>query len=244
VGFAARLIKSEAATDVTSLAFSSLATVNYSSMTLSESAFEAPDPSSKKILDVGCGQNKYPGAIGIDSNPRTKADVIHDLGNVPYPFQENEFDLIICRHVIEHVPDVMAFITELHRVAKPNGRIEIVTPHYTNPDWPTDPTHRNHFNSYSFTCFMPDRTPFPFYTTVELKPIRTYVTLANLWRALGIEFLTNLDQRRPSLRFTRKFWEFYLSTIFRGKELHFEFEVVKATVDQPLSSGVSPTAEN
>ncbi|MBA3355802.1 MAG: hypothetical protein H0U18_07670 [Pyrinomonadaceae bacterium] len=48
----------------------------------------------------------------------------------------------------------------------------------------TDPTHRNHFNSYSFTCFMPDRTPLPFYTTLELKPIRTYVTLANLWRAL------------------------------------------------------------
>ncbi len=73
----------------------------------------APAPAStpsKKILDVGCGQNKYPGAIGIDSNPRTKADVIHDLGNVPYPFQENEFDEIICRHVIEHVPDVMAFI--------------------------------------------------------------------------------------------------------------------------------------
>jgi hypothetical protein len=29
------------------------------------------------------------------------------------------------------------------------------------------------------------------------------------------------------MRFTRKFWEFYLSNIFRGKELRFEFEVVK-----------------
>jgi SAM-dependent methyltransferase len=195
-------------------------------MTVSEPA-PASTISSKKILDVGCGQNKYRGAIGIDSNPRTKADVIHDLGDVPYPFQDNEFDEIICRHVIEHVPDVMAFITELHRIAKPGGRIKIVTPHYSNPDWATDPTHRNHLNSYSFTCFMPDRTPFPFYTTVELRPIRTYVTLANLWRALGLEFITNLDQRWPSLRFTRKFWEFYLSNICRGKELSFEFEVIK-----------------
>jgi hypothetical protein len=48
-----------------------------------------------------------------------------------------------------------------------------------------------------------------------------------LWRALGLEFITNLDQRWEALRFTRKFWEFYLSYIFRGKELHFEFEVVK-----------------
>jgi SAM-dependent methyltransferase len=185
------------------------------------------DASLKKILDVGCGQNKFAGAVGIDSNPRSHADVIHDLGVVPYPFADDEFDEVICRHVIEHVPDVMAFVSELHRVTKPGGRIKIITPHYSNPDWSTDPTHRNHFNSYSFTCFMPTRTPFPFYTNVELKPIHTYVSLANLWRALGLEFITNLDQHWPSLRFTRKFWEFYLSTICRGKELHFEFEAVK-----------------
>lgn len=180
-----------------------------------------------KILDVGCGWNKVPGAIGIDANPRAHADVVHDLGVVPYPFPDNEFDEIVCRHVIEHVPDVMALVGELHRIAKPGARITIVTPHYTNPDWATDPTHRNHFNSYSFNCFIEDRQLFPFYTEVRLKAIRTYVSLANLWRAIGLEFLVNLDQRWPSFRFTRKFWEFYLSQICRGKELHFEFEAAK-----------------
>jgi SAM-dependent methyltransferase len=187
----------------------------------------ANDTNSKSILDVGCGQNKFAGAVGIDSNPRSHADVIHDLGVFPYPFKNDQFDEIICRHVIEHLPDVMAFVTELHRITKAGGRIRIVTPHYTNPDWATDPTHRNHFNSYSFTCFMPQETPFPFYTDVELRPIRTHVSLANLWRALGIEWLVNLDQRSPGLRFLRKFWEFYLSNILRGKELRFEFEVIK-----------------
>jgi SAM-dependent methyltransferase len=196
---------------------------------LANDSSQAPSASSPKVLDVGCGQNKYPDAIGIDSNPRTSADVIHDLGVLPYPFPDNEFDLIICRHVIEHVPDVMSFVSELHRISKPAGVIKIVTPHYSNPDWPTDPTHRNHFNSYSFNCFMPDQTPFPFYTTVELRPLRTHVSLANLWRLLGLEWITNLDQRWPALRFTRKFWEFYLSNICRGKELQFEFEVVKAS---------------
>ena len=182
---------------------------------------------AKKILDVGCGWNKTPGAIGIDSNPKAHADIIHDLGSVPYPFPDNEFDQIICRHVAEHVPDVMAFVTELYRITKRGGRIAIVTPHYTNPDWPTDPTHRNHFNSYSFNCFIDDRQLFPFYTDVKLKPIRTHVSLANLWQAIGLEFVVNLDQRWPAFRFTRKFWEFYLSYIFRAKELQFEFEVVK-----------------
>jgi SAM-dependent methyltransferase len=184
-------------------------------------------PTQKKILDVGCGQNKFACAIGIDANPLSHADVIHDLGTFPYPFNDSEFEEIICRHVIEHVPDVLAFVAELHRITKAGGRLQIVTPHYSNPDWATDPTHRNHFNSYSFNCFVPSLTPFPFYTSAELKPVSAHVSLANLWRALGLEFLVNLDQQWPSLRFTRKFWEFYLSTIVRGKELHFEFEVVK-----------------
>ncbi|MDX6384379.1 MAG: hypothetical protein QOK48_1952 [Blastocatellia bacterium] len=185
-----------------------------------------------KVLDVGCGWNKTPGAIGIDSNPRSHADVIHDLGILPYPFPNDEFDEVVCRHVAEHVPDVMAFVTELFRITRSGGHIKITTPHYSNPDWPTDPTHRNHFNSYSFNCFIEERQVFPFYTEVRLRPIRTYVSLANLWRAIGVELLVNLDQRWPGLRFTRKFWEFYLSYILRGKELQFEFEVVK---DGPLT---------
>ena len=185
---------------------------------------------TRRILDVGCGWNKTPGAIGIDANPKTHADVIHDLGSIPYPFPDNEFDDIVCRHVAEHVPDVMSFIAELHRITRPGGRITITTPHYSNPDWATDPTHRNHFNSYSFNCFVDERQLFPFYTDVRLKPLRTYVSLANLWRVLGLEFVVNLDQRWPSLRFTRKFWEFYLSMLFRGKELQFEFLVVKPKI--------------
>ncbi len=180
-----------------------------------------------KILDVGCGANKYEGAIGLDNNPRTSADVIHDLGQVPYPFPDNEFDLIVSRHVIEHVPDVMSFIGELYRITKNGGRIRLVTPHYTNPDWATDPTHRNHFNSYSFNTFTPERAVFDFYTDIQLRPVQTKVTLLNLWRAFGIEFIVNLDQKSAKLRFLRKFWEHYLSNIIRGKELHFEFEVVK-----------------
>ena len=164
-------------------------------MTAPQLHFARAQNPTRKILDVGCGQNKYPDAVGIDVNPRTQADVIHDLGVVPYPFADNEFDEIICRHVIEHVPDVMAFVSELHRITKPGGRIKIVTPHYSNPDWPTDPTHRNHFNSYSFTCFMPCSAPFPFYTTVELRLVSAYVSLANLWRALG---LLCVASRRPT----------------------------------------------
>mgnify|MGYP000271127189 FL=1 len=180
-----------------------------------------------KILDVGCGTNKTEGAIGLDNNPRTSADVIHDLGKIPYPFPDSEFDLIVSNHVVEHVPDVMAFIAELHRITRPGGRIRLLTPHYTNPDWANDPTHRNHINSYTFNTFLPGRQVFDFYTQVQLAPVDCYVSLLGLWKALGIEFLVNLDRTSYKMRFLRKFWEQYLSYIIRGKELRFEFEVIK-----------------
>jgi len=190
-----------------------------------------------KILDVGCGANKTEGAIGLDNNPRTNADVIHDLGEIPYPFADNEFDLVVSNHVVEHVPDVMAFIGELHRITRNGGRIRLLTPHYTNPDWPNDPTHRNHINSYTFNTFLPGREVFDFYTNVELKPVDCYVSLASLWKALGIEFLVNLDRKSYKMRFLRKFWEQYLSYIFRGKELRFEFEVVKDSRQSQSAEG-------
>jgi SAM-dependent methyltransferase len=194
----------------------------------------SPDPavyntSMPKILDVGCGANKTPGAIGLDNNPRTNADVIHDLGELPYPFEDSEFDEIVSNHVVEHVPDVIAFISELHRITKPGGKIRLLTPHYTNPDWANDPTHRNHINSYTFNTFLPGRQVFDFYTDVQLKPVSCYVSLLGLWKAIGLEFLVNLDQSNYKLRFLRKFWEQYLSYIFRGKEIQFEFEVIKGS---------------
>ena len=51
--------------------------------------------------------------------------------------------------------------------------------------------------------------------------------MLNLWRLTGLEFLINLDYRFSSMRFIRKFWETYLNAIVRGKEIHFELEVVK-----------------
>ncbi len=180
-----------------------------------------------KILDVGCGSNPYEGAIGMDYNPRTNADVIHDLDDFPYPFEDNEFDLVVSRHVVEHVPNVIRFMEELHRITRPGGRIRLITPHYTNPDWAGDPTHLHPLNSYSFISFLSDKQVFEFYTDVEMKQISAYVSLLNLWKAFGFEFLVNLDEKYKSMRFFRRFWEQYLCYMIRGKILHFEFEVVK-----------------
>jgi SAM-dependent methyltransferase len=183
---------------------------------------------SHRILDIGCGANKVPGAVGMDMNPRTAADVIHDLDDLPYPFADDAFDEVIGRHVIEHVQNPMAVISELHRITRAGGIVRLLAPHCTNPDFATDLTHRNHLNSYSFRNFTVDRAVFDFYTEARFKQRVCRVTLLNLWRLTGLEYLINLDNRHPRWRFVRKFWEQYLNAVMRGKEIYFELEVVKA----------------
>jgi SAM-dependent methyltransferase len=180
-----------------------------------------------RVLDIGCGANKAPGAVGMDINPRTAADVIHDLDVLPYPFENDEFDEVIGRHVIEHVRDPMAVMQELHRITRAGGLVRLVAPHWTNPDFATDLTHRNHLNSYSFRTLTEDRAVFSFYTDVRFRQREARVTVLNLWKVFGFELLINADHRFPALRFLRKFWEQYLNSVVRGKEVHFALEVLK-----------------
>jgi 2-polyprenyl-3-methyl-5-hydroxy-6-metoxy-1,4-benzoquinol methylase len=56
-------------------------------------------------------------------------------------FRSNHFDIVICAHVYEHVPDAVRLIDEIHRVLKPGGvcyfaagnRLQLIEPHYNLP---------------------------------------------------------------------------------------------------------------
>ena len=62
--------------------------------------------------------------IDGDINPANATYVI-DITNIHYP--ENHFDLIICSHVLGHVPDEAKAISELKRVLKPGCNALIIT---------------------------------------------------------------------------------------------------------------------
>lgn len=47
------------------------------------------------------------------------ADVKADICNLP--FEDNSFDLILCNHVLEHIPDDVKAMQELYRVLKVGG---------------------------------------------------------------------------------------------------------------------------
>jgi SAM-dependent methyltransferase len=61
------------------------------------------------------------------------ADLRLDLTRMDLP--DDAFDLILCSHVLEHVPNDRTAISELHRVLRPGGTALVLTPY--RPDRPT-----------------------------------------------------------------------------------------------------------
>jgi SAM-dependent methyltransferase len=174
-----------------------------------------------RILDVGCGVNKRPGAIGIDRNPASRADVLVDIDRFPYPFRDASFDALQAVHVIEHVSDVIRTMEEFHRLVRPGGEVFIVTPHYSDFSSFCDPTHRWHLNSYSLRYFGPDHAGYSYYSPVRFEEKSVRVQLLSLWRWLGFELLVNAFPR------FRRFWEHYLCFVVRGKSIEWRLRVVK-----------------
>ncbi len=106
------------------------------------------------IIEFGCGNAKKAGAIGIDINPRSQADIIHDLDVFPYPLADNSADHIICRDVLEHVENFIKTMEEIWRIGKPDCLIDICGPFMSSINYFSDPTHKRAFTSRSFDYFI------------------------------------------------------------------------------------------
>jgi len=74
----------------------------------------APEPSLQKVLMT----QPTIDYLSADLNPQL-AMVKMDVTDIPY--EDNSFDIIICNHVLEHVPDDRKAMAELYRVLKPGG---------------------------------------------------------------------------------------------------------------------------
>ncbi len=177
-----------------------------------------------RILDVGCGINKLPGSLGIDRNATTRADVLCDLDHFPYPFRDASFDKLQAIHVIEHVSDVIKTMEEFHRLLRPGGEALIVTPHYTDFSSFCDPTHRWHLTSFSLRYFTEKEFGFGYYSTARFEELSVHVKLLALWRYLGFELAVNASPR------FRRFWEYYLCYVVRGKVIEWRLKTVKVPV--------------
>ncbi len=110
------------------------------------------------VIDIGCGERKVPGALGIDiarlKTVNVLADVRHGL-----PFKDSSVDAAHASHLLEHFDDLPAVMKEVWRVCKPGGRFYVTVPHSSSHymTW-RDPTHKRGVSLSTLTYF--DRSTF------------------------------------------------------------------------------------
>lgn len=92
----------------------------------------------KKIVDLGCGGSKtVPGSVGVDILPngyevantpyRCEGDIMADVQK-PLPFEDESFEVVIARHILEHCTDIIAALEEWKRIMTHDGKMIICVP--------------------------------------------------------------------------------------------------------------------
>jgi len=120
-------------------------------------------------LDIGCGNAKVEGCLGIDINRTRDVDILADV-EVGLPFRDSVFDEVYMNHVLEHVDDVIRVLEEVYRVLKPGGKVFIRVPCFSNFHALTHPQHKHAFHHDSLTVVTSEsKEP---YTNARFKIIR------------------------------------------------------------------------
>lgn len=103
-----------------------------------------------KRLNLGCGKDIRKDWINLDYNQKYGAEVIHDINKTPFPFKQEEFDLVYCSHILEHVDNLFKTLDEISRILKKGGLLHIRVPHFSNGNGYNDLTHKRFFGWFTF----------------------------------------------------------------------------------------------
>ena len=94
-------------------------------------------------LDLGCGQRKQEGHVGVDIAKAEGVDVVFDLRRTPWLWKDNSVESVFSSHFLEHLtgPERIPFMEELYRVMVKGGQALFITPYYASMRSVQDPTH-------------------------------------------------------------------------------------------------------
>ena len=120
------------------------------------------EPKPVKV-NLACVQTRADGFLGIDKVKTDATDIVHDLEEYPWPFENNSVDEIACSHYVEHTKDLIKFMDEICRILKSpytnnkgeeiKSKATIIAPYYSSIRCWQDPTHIRAISEYSFLYF-------------------------------------------------------------------------------------------
>jgi len=106
------------------------------------------------IIELGCGKKKRQGRITVDKADLPNVDIVADMENgLPF-LPDDSVDEIHCRSVLEHIQNFEDLIREIVRVLKKSDKAHVFVPHFSNPFYYSDYTHKRFFGLYTFYYFV------------------------------------------------------------------------------------------
>ena len=168
----------------------------------------------------------------MDCGSVSPPDVVHDLEVIPYPFANDDFELVEADHVLEHLDNPFQVMKEIHRITKDGGKVVIKTPHFSRGF--THPEHKRGFDVTSPFYFDPtflggyqgvtyelDRFKIRWFAQMELKRSVLPRSVFHLLRIIGlvIDCFANLSPMVCS-----RIWCYWVGGF---DELEFHFSVRK-----------------
>lgn len=157
-----------------------------------------------RLLDVGCGRGDLVRAfrsLGLDARgldrekSQAHADIQVKYANIESKrvlFEDEIFDIVFSKSLIEHLFDPTNFMKECFRILKPGGRIILMT-----PDWISqakiffdDYTHRQ---PYTVTAVRDILKIFGF----QAVSSETFYQLPILWRYSALKIVSYILQLFP-----------------------------------------------
>lgn len=178
-------------------------------------------------LDLGCGKNKHPGSIGLDMNPGVNPDVLFEFRNRNLlPFPNDAFDKVWAIDVIEHIRDISWLLSEVHRVCKPEAKVEIRCPHYSHKAAYSDVTHVHRLGIHCLDHFDPSTEygkKYQYYTNFgrnfPYKIERMQLDFSDTFRGKASKMLSRLAGE--------SLYEGYISGFFPINNLEYTLRAIK-----------------
>lgn len=192
-----------------------------------------PDVREPLKIDIGCGPNKKPGFKGIDILPLPGVDFVVDLEKGFSFLKDNSVDEYYTAHFLEHVDNFELVMSEIYRTLKPGGICTVFVPHFSNPYYYSDYTHKRFFGLYSFDYFSPFETGFRRKVPSYNSSIKFEIIERKLILKSPSFFITNLIKKYlwnrifNSGRYFQAVYEEYFTKIVSCYELKFVLKVVK-----------------
>ena len=115
---------------------------------------ELPPPGTWRI-NLGAGSQPEPGWVNVDVVKQEGIDVVADLDEFPWPFDDGVAERVKAFDIYEHVWYPLHFMRECHRILRPGGVLAIHTAYWKNPNSFRDPDHKRFLTEDSFDYWIP-----------------------------------------------------------------------------------------